>query len=165
MENWPYLEVPDDELRVVRFKPAFHRCHPEPSKNYGIGGVRMLWVLRVGDWAIDWDVSTDWGLPDEAFRAAAPDCTHRMHRNGYPSMGKASGGAVCWHSPVPMWEDGSPTAEHCPIIGRACYTDNGFLLADEVFDMLRVEGDDAVWKYLRSLLDERRTENASLSGS
>lgn len=101
---WPLIDTPDDELRVVRFKPAFHRCNRDPQKNYGIGSVTMLWVLKVGDWAMTWDVHTDWGMPDEAFKAANPDCIHPMHKSSYPRH-KASGGAVDWHSPIPRWDE------------------------------------------------------------
>lgn len=158
-DAWPLPVVPDDELRVVRFKPAFHRCHPDPRKNYGIGSVTMLWVLRVGDWAMTWDVHTGWALPAEAFVAAAPDCTHHMHQGSAPSH-KVSGGAVDWHSPVPMYDDHEPARDCCPITGAACYTDVGFILGSVLLDLLRTDGDEAVWKRLRELLDERRAELA-----
>lgn len=167
MSEWPYMDTPSDELRVVRFRPAFHRCDPNPSKDYGIGGVRMLWVLRVNDWAMTWDVSTDWGLPDEAFRAARPDCKHPSHRNGYPRMHRgASGGAVDWHSPVPLWEDSEqPSQLCCPITNAPCYLDTGFILGDDLFDLLREDGDEAVWMKLRELMEDRRSEVASRQGS
>ena len=155
--QWPHADIPGDEQRIVRFRPAFHRCHPDPSQNYGIGSVSMLWVLRVGDWAIAWDVHTGWELPDEAFVAAVPDCNHPMHQGSAPGH-KVSGGAVEWHSPVPLWEDHEPRADKCPITGAACYGDVGFLLGSELLDLLRTDGDDAVWKRLRSLLDERQPE-------
>lgn len=162
---WPIPDVPADEQRTVRFKPAFHRCHPEPSKDYGIGSVTMLWMLRVGDWAITWEVFTDWGLPDEAFKAAVPDCDHPMHRNGYPRY-KADGGVVAWHMPVPLFEEHEPSDGRCPLIERdECYGDMDYTLASEVFDVLRTDGDEAAWCKLRELLDDRRSEVASTVGS
>lgn len=161
--TWPLIGVPAGEQRTVRFKPAFHRCHTNPSKDYGISGVTMLWVLRVDDWAITWDVFTDWGLPDEAFKAACPDCTHPSHRNGYP-LGGASGGTVEWHAPVPLYEDHDPRSDRCPLIDRdRCYGDVGYTLGSEVFDVLRTEGDEATWRKLRDLLDDRRSDAAKIA--
>lgn len=162
MSTWPRVEMPDDEERIIRFRPAFHRCHPDPSKNYGIGSVTMLWILRVGDWAIGWDVHTGWELPDEAFEAANPDCTHPMHQNGAPTHG-VSAGAVDWHSPMPRWEDQSRSQECCPITGTACYLDSRFLVANDLLTILRAEGDEAVWKWMREAIDEARAEVAPSS--
>lgn len=148
---------PDNgENRQVLFTPAYHRCNPDPNVNYGIGSVRMMWVLKHDGWAMTWDVHTDWGMPDEAFKAAAPDCTHIMHRDGYPSCG-ASGGAVDWHAPVPMYEGQERSQDECVWLGGPCYTDSGFMLGSELFDLLRVEGDEAVWSRLRELMDQQRT--------
>ena len=147
-----------DEVREIRFTPGFHECHTDPSKNYGIGCVRMTWTLKHGGWAMTWDVSTDWGMTDDAFRSACRDCTHPMHVNGYPSRGKPSGGAVDWHSPVPLFDDQEPTSNECKLVDGPCYLDSGFILADMVLATLRDEGDEAVWAELRRLLDERRAE-------
>jgi hypothetical protein len=154
-------DVPADELRVVRFWPAHHRCHPDPTRDYGIASVRMFWALRVGDWAMTWDVHTGWDLPDEAFLAAAPDCEHPRHRTGPPpDPGKRAvmGGAVDWHSPVPRFDGHELAQETCAITGAPCYLDSGFSLGSDLFDLLRTAGDEAVWKRLRELLDEARAE-------
>lgn len=153
MADWPNADVPADEQRIIRFQPGYHRC----DQRSGIGSVTMMWVLRVGDWAMTWDTHTDWGLPDRAFKAASPDCVHPAHQRGYPNGG-ATGGAVDWHSPVPLWEDHEQARECCPITGTACYINSGFILGDELFDLLRTEGDAAVWKRLRELLDTEKRE-------
>lgn len=159
MTQWTFWPE-NDELRAVRFTPAFHRC-TDPKGNYGIGDVHMMWMLRVDDWAMAWDVSTDWGLPDAEFRAAAPTCKHPMHRT-FPSRG-GSGGAVDWHSPVPQYEGHEKRSDSCELTGGPCYVDTGFLLGDELFRLLRIEGDDAVWARLRELLDTARREAPALS--
>ncbi len=155
-ETWPLGAVPADELRVIRFKPAFHRCDPDPAKDYGIGTVTMLWVLRVGDLAVVWEVFTGWDLPTDAFKAAVPGCIHPLHQNGAPGPREASGGAVQWPTPGPQYEGHEGSREPCSITGSTCYVSSGFLLASELLDLLRIEGDDAVWKRLRDLLDEVR---------
>lgn len=150
--SYPRLDVPADEERVIRFFPAFHRC-TDPKGNFGIGAVKMLWILRVGDSAMTWDTFTGWGLPDEAFHAAAPGCEHPRHQESWPSS-DPNGGAVDWHTPFPQYEDHELAQESCPVTGTRCYLGTGYLLGSELFDLLCVEGDDAVWRRLRSLLDE-----------
>jgi hypothetical protein len=118
-----------DEIRKITFRPAFHRCHDQPHLDYGIGGVSMQWLLKLdGRGAIIWTLLTDWGLPDEAFKAANPDCSHPMHRDSYPLAGRPTPGAIEWHSRAPLAEGQRP------------------------LDLLRIEGDEAVWARLRVLL-------------
>lgn len=157
MTDWPWLEVPSDEQRTIRFIKAFHRC-TDPKGNFGIGGVRMQWVLKVGDWAIAWDAFIDQGLSSEDFAAAAPGCTHPSHKDGHPTTGRPaiSGGAVDWHSPVPMYEGHLMSQEACQFNGTACFMDSGFILADDIVDVLAREGDEGVWRELRRLLDKAR---------
>ena len=153
--EWTYW-AESDEQRAIRFTPAFHRC-TDPKGNFGIGSVRMMWMLRIGDSAVGWDVHTGWDLPDEAFVAASPGCTHAMHQGGAPNH-RATAGAVDFHMPGPRWEGHEPTPATCEFIEGPCYIDTGFLLGDDVFDVLRTEGDEAAWAMLRRLLLETRAE-------
>lgn len=158
--EWTYWDLASDERRAVRFTPAFHRC-TDPKGNFGIGSVTMMWMLRVGDAAIGWDVHTDWGLPDAEFDAASPGCNHGSHQRGYPHMrGGATGGAVDFHMPEPRWEGQEPR-DGCAFIDGPCYMDSGFILGDRVFDVLRTQGDEATWAELRRLLEEYRSDAAA----
>lgn len=138
--------------RSIRFRPGFHRCHPDSSQDYGISDPVMTWVLRDGDVAVSWHLFTGWGMPDEAFHAANPGCTHAAHQGGWPYRHygadcPAQAGAVDFHSATPRWEghEAAGGGEPCFYIGKPCYPDVTFLGAQEVFDTLRVEGEDATW--------------------
>ena len=146
-----------NETREIQFRPAFHRCSTDPGKNYGIGSVLMTWVLKRDGWAMTWDAHTGWGLPDAAFKAASPGCTHGMHVRGYPNGG-ATGGAVDWHAPAPLYEGQERSQDACCWIDGPCWMDSGFILGDTLFDLLRTDGGDAVWVRLGELLDERRID-------
>lgn len=139
-----------EERREVRFYPAKHRCSSDRSKDYGINEPRIVWALYVDDEAITWELHTGWGMPDEAFHAACPDCTHRVHRNGWPSS-KPTGGSVDWHLATPAYDD-QHCVDNCVVRGGRCYADVGYLIGDELFDLLRVEGDESVWDKMRELL-------------
>jgi hypothetical protein len=151
---WPRLELPEAE-RIIRFRPAYHRC-TDPKGDYGIGSVHMLWFLRQGEWAVDWDVFTGWELPDEAFALAAPACTHPMHQQGAPTH-DVMGGGVGFHSPVPQFEDHPLSQERCPLTEAPCYLDAGYLLGTELLNLLRTEGDEAVWAKMYELLTDLRS--------
>lgn len=157
-----------DETHTISFRPAFHRCSNERGKDYGVGEPRIIWTLRIGGDAITWDVSTGWGMPAEAFRAACRDCESPRHRNGWPFVqrrdgGTASGGVVDWHysRPINGDENFGWHYDQCAVLDGPCWADAGYLLGDELFDLLRVEGDEAVWVKLRELLLTTHAEVAT----
>lgn len=154
LKRWYHPTVPAEEQRTIRVRPGWHRCDPNPVKNYGIGGAEMVWILQVGDWAITWELLTDWGMPTEAFNAACPDCDHPRHQDGYPRA-RPMGGAVQWHAPVPMFDGTELVLDECPITGAPCYRDIGYLIGDDLYARLTTEGDEAVWRQMRVLLDDR----------
>lgn len=146
------------ETRTITVSPAFHRCHPDKSKDYGVCEPRMLWTLWLGDDAISWELYTGWGMPNEAFAEACPECDSSRHRGGWPYVrnndgSSAMAGAVDWHYSHPIWDDRpQPDNEHCRILDGPCWADVGFSLGDELFDLLRTQGDQAVWLKMRDLL-------------
>lgn len=140
-KNLVWLEE-DGTQRCVRFLPAFHKCNDNPKEDYGIGGVKIYFCLREGDKAIDLEVLTNWGLPSNAFHKASPGC--QKHRSG-PARGDASGGMVTWHLPA-------TEGPVCPALGTPCRFASSFTLGDGLFDLLRTEGDEALWKRMRKML-------------
>lgn len=125
------------ESRDIVMYPARHRCHTQPSKNYGITSPRVVWTLKVDNEAISWELYTDWGMPAEAFRDACPNCTHPRHRDGFPE-GRTTIGAVDWHFATPPFE-GMPYRDNCVVLGGPCWSDVGFLIGDVLFDLLRTK--------------------------
>lgn len=49
--------------RIVKFYPAFDKRDPDPSKNYGIGGVSLLMLVKGEKGAAQFTLSTNWHLP------------------------------------------------------------------------------------------------------
>lgn len=146
--------------RSITWRPAFHRCHPDPSKNYGIGDLRMTWTLNGGDgYAVSWDVNTGITLPPDEFKAQCPACPHPMHQDGAPSANFGHG-VVDLHSPVPRWEGHEQTVEACVVTGQRCYGDVGYSLADEGVRLLPTEGEEAVWEWLEGLLADLHERSA-----
>jgi hypothetical protein len=138
------------EGRSVHFRAAFDKRHPEPSKNHGIHGVEITFMLKRGQYAVDWTVFTNWQLPhvtEETLEKHADD-VYRLRLFTQPS-----GAGVSFHSPVPTYE-GQEAREGCTITGGVCYSDVGFTLGDSLMPLLIEKGDDAVWAELDRLLAE-----------
>lgn len=146
------------ERREMSVRPAFHRCDPDPSKDYGIHCAELTFTLHVDDDAISWAVFTGWGLPDDAFQAAVPDCGRHPH--GWPNI-EPVGGAVDWHMSTPSF-DNHDRIDHCVVLDGPCYPDVGYLVGSDLFDLLRTDGDEAVWLKMRDLLADYRAEVAAL---
>lgn len=143
--------------REILIRPAFHRCHPDAAKNYGIKDPDLWFILREDGWAMSWRLFSGWGMPLDAFNAESPDCSHSAHQAGFPSSGPTAG-AVSWHAPVPLVDD---RAGPCEWLGGECFGDQGFLLGDQAFDRLRTDGSDALFAFLSVLLHERKDQLAS----
>jgi hypothetical protein len=140
-------------VREISFTPAFHDC----AHNRGIGGVGMLWVVRSGDHALEWQAETGWSLSKADFFAADPACTHPMHRRGapdWPNIDERCTGSLTIHSAV----EGNchlGNTERCRYFDDApCWYDASFLMADEPWQLLRTGGSDAVWEWLENWLTE-----------
>ena len=55
-----------------------------------------------------------------------------------------------YHSPVPMYEGHKPMDGDCDLTDGPCYYDGTSLGAQKPFDILRRDGDDALWTFLEA---------------
>ncbi len=124
--------------RIIEFSPAFDKRDDDPKKNYGIGAVKIRFVLKGKKGAIQFVVGTDWYLP------------HNQKEVGNSIRGgiKPDGWDVGYHSPKPIYEGQTSMGEACQYLdGRDCYYDGSGLRADEwVEKYLLRGGSDAVWR-------------------
>lgn len=142
--------------KIIRIAPAFDKRHSDPAKNYGIGSVRMLFVLKGKDGAISFSCSTGMYLPQQVSEHG-----HRPWREFQPM-----GYTVSSCAPVP--KEGREGRKNCEWLdGKTCYGDGSALAADEVYDALIREGDDGVWRKLlefyRSWLNPNIEDESSSS--
>lgn len=143
-----------DFERRVTFRPAFDRCAHDPSKNYGIHGVEVLFLLLGPKGATQFLLYTNWMLPagncpiglDHTRRGS----DHRLFCDPMPAD-------LGYHSPSPRYEDQS--SYECDVLpaGR-CHYDGSSLNAVRVYQRLLREGSDGVWaeleSFYRSLFEE-----------
>jgi len=138
----------DAPVRIVEVSPAFDRRDPDPSKNYGIHGAEIKFILKGPAGAAQFVICTNWMLP-HVQKEIGP-------RKGWTTYCAVPMGAdVGYHSPVPMYEDQEPIAEECPYLdGRPCYYDGSGLRAEELLERMIEEGDSAVWRELERVYSD-----------
>jgi hypothetical protein len=136
--------------RAVQFRPAFDKRHRDPSKNYGIHGVDMRFIVSDERGAVQFVVYTNWHLPhvrDESASKAAdigdPDYVKLMFAPMAADLG--------YHSPVARYDGQKPIDEACEYLGgRPCFYDGSSLQAERILDTLISEGDEAVWALMEA---------------
>ena len=128
--------------RIVLWIPAFDRRDPEPSKNYGIHGMELRFVLKGERGATQFVLFTNWMLP------------HLRHGD------KSVLGFICeplpadlgYHARVAQYE-GQESRGPCELLdGAPCFYDGSGLQAQVVFDRFVAEGEEAIWETLEERL-------------
>jgi hypothetical protein len=121
--------------KIVSFEPAYDKRNPDPNKNYGIGCVRIRFVLKGKNGAVQFLMSTGWYLPN-------------VDKSSWSSsMREPQGWDLGYHSPVPRYDgQGSYDCEY--LEGGKCYYDGSGIAAEPIMKQLIKEGDKAVWDAL-----------------
>lgn len=131
--------------RIVKFSPAFDKRHDDPSKNYGIGGVRIYFQLKGPKGGTSWGILTPMYLPHvrEEWKDKDP--------NTLLTLGKGMGTEISYHSLEPRFEGQTKFERPCDLTGQDfCYCDSGFIAGEDLFQKFLVEGDAAVWEELEA---------------
>ena len=125
--------------RRVSFRAGYDKRHDDPSKDYGIAGVKIRFALIDGDRAVTWDLLTDWFVDGVSLHGLGP-----------------TAGAVSWHwapervgsDQEHFWEEGD-----CDVLpGGRCRGDAVYMIGDEAFRALRHGGEDGLWEFLAEQL-------------
>ena len=140
--------------KIVKFAPAFDKRHKDPNKNYGIGSMRVWFILKGKEGAVQAMFSLPIYLPQtitEYKKIGNKNKTNqhdlRDDFDGNPA------GIDCWdigyHSLKPQYE--GQTKGTCDILkGDKCYYDGSSLRGqqDKLGEMLLTEGQEPIWNYL-----------------
>lgn len=135
-----------EKERIIKFAPAYDKRDPDPSKDYGIHGVTLTFVLKGAEGAVDFVLYTNWMLPhvqEEQDGRMSPGFVHLMCHPIPADLG--------YHSPRPIreWQDGgAPSQAECNWLGAPCWYDGSTLNAEPVYRRLLEEGDEGVWAEL-----------------
>jgi len=131
--------------KTITFSPAFDKRNSNPSKNYGIHGVEIRFVLKAELGAVQFVLATNWQLPhvQKEFDAKQPDSRFPyMFHSPMPHD-------IGYHSYKPMYEGQEQISDSCEYLdGKPCYYGGSALNAERYFDILKAEGDEGLWKAL-----------------
>lgn len=145
------IELARPELeRIVTMRPAFHRVHEDPKKNYGVGSVSLRMVLKGPLGAVQFLLLTNWYLPQThawwGSRGIKPGLECVPADKGY-------------HWTTPQYEGQEPM--DCDLLpGGKCYYDGSGLNADELYQVLLKEGSDGVWRELEEFYHDMAARKA-----
>jgi len=136
--------------KTVTFRPAYDKRHPNPSKNYGIHGVEILFLLKGKKGAVQFLISTSWQLPhvQKEMDALPLGQFPYLHHKPMPAD-------LGYHSYKPMYEEHLPSTNSCSFLdNKPCYYDGSALNAEPIFNVLLKEGSDGVWRELEQYYNE-----------
>lgn len=128
--------------RTIEFAPAFDRRNPDPSKNYGIHGMEMRFLLKGPAGVVQFVLYTGWHLrrvQEELDRKPVdPRFPHLLCHPTPADLG--------YHSPTPKYDGQTSIQESCPYLdGRPCYYDGSGLNAEPVYWGFVEHGEEWLW--------------------
>ena len=137
--------------RIIEFTPAYNRRDPDPSKDYGIGGVKLRFLLKGNRGAVQFCLLTNWMLPEvqkeRDERIPDRELPYWLHKPLPTDLG--------YHSLIARYDDQKVIDPHCPYLdGKPCYYDRSAFGADRIFEVLLREGDKGVWRELEKYYSE-----------
>ena len=137
--------------RLIEFDPAFDKRHPDPSKDYGIHGVNIRFVLKGPEGAVQFLLYTNWQLPPVTEELIAKPIKDKFLLKALFLPIPADLG---YHSPAPHYE-GQTSTGPCPYLDKKeCYFDGSTLNAEPVYERLLKEGHEGVWAELEKCYDD-----------
>ncbi len=124
--------------RIIKFYPAFDKRNTDSSKNYGIHCMDIFFVLIGELGAVSFTIFSGWFLPH--IDSKTP---------------KGSGACISYHTLNPVYDGQNVSKDECEWLeGKACYCDSTYIQAEELFNILVAEGDEAMWCELENKYDE-----------
>jgi hypothetical protein len=139
----------DDFTQTVTFTAAYDKRSKDPMHNYGVHGVNVRFLLHGPAGAVQFVIYTNWHLPN--VQAEMDSQPLRENRQLWYVHHKPMAADLGYHSPVPRYRGQQPAQLDCPVLGgKPCYYDGSGLNAEPVFEALLREGDEGVWRELRS---------------
>lgn len=143
--------------RRVEFRAAFDKRDPDPTKDYGIHGVEIRFLLIGPRGATQFVLYTNWQLPHVTKETMAQTILRRFDEIDLKVRFLPLPADFGYHAYEPQY-DGHTRMDTCDVLTIAeggCYYDGSSLAADDVYQRLLREGDAGVWAALEEAYAER----------
>ena len=135
--------------KIIQINPAFDKRNPDPSKNYGIHGVDMRFILKGDKGAVQFVLYTNWHLSH-----VQEELTNKCNSREYCFL-KPMPADLGYHSLKPIYEGQEPMSDSCEYLdGKPCYYDGSGLSAIKIYDILVKEGDKGLWRELEEFYND-----------
>jgi hypothetical protein len=149
-----FSNVPElkDGGRAVWIAPAFEAIDPDPKKNYGIGGCRLVFAMRENSTTIECSFLTEWFLPETQRRLS-----NRPDRYFQP---RPTCEGLFFHLPK-RTSDWQRENKDCKLSGgETCYGEAGSALyGEKITERLLFEGSNAVWEEIEQAFKDLEANN------
>lgn len=142
------FELLDRELVML---PAWDKRSTNPKKDYGIHGVEMRWYVKGKKGVVQFVLFTSWYTPavDEEMYGSILDPEPSKYNHHSRVTCKPIPADLGYHGVEPRYE-GQEQGDCTLLPGGKCYYDGSGMNAERMYDILREEGSEAVWKQLES---------------
>jgi len=130
--------------RTVEFTKAFDKRDPDPSKDYGIHGVDIIFALSKENKAVQFIIFTNWHLPNVQGEIDSMPLNSEFPFSRHIPQASDLG----YHSPKPMYEGQEASSYNCKLTGGKCFYEGSGSYAQEIFEVLLREGSEGVWREL-----------------
>jgi hypothetical protein len=133
--------------REVQVTPAFDRRDPSPSKNYGIHGAELRFLLKGPHGVIQFVIYTNWHLEHVQDELLGKPMRDALGVKGRFCPIPAD---IGYHAFEPHYE-GQESMGSCEYLdGKPCYYDGSGLNAARYYQIMIAEGSEALWKALEA---------------
>ena len=132
--------------RTVEIAPAYDKRNSDPSKNYGIHGCDMRFLLGGEKGVVQFVLFTNWHLPN-----VTKEFVHKPVKDSIDLECRflPMPADLGFHSPTPMYEGQNICQDKCDYLdGKPCYYDGSGLNAIGIYNVLLEKGSDGIWKEL-----------------
>lgn len=142
--------------KITYFRPAYDKRHTDPKKDYGIGNVTCLMILKGKKGAVHFSFSTGM-LLTETMEEYIRDgrAKYELTSYGHYYLNKPMGYDVGYHALKPQFK-GQESRGKCEWLdNKPCYCDGSALASDEYLDVLLKKGSPEIWTMLEADYKER----------
>lgn len=141
--------------REVLFTSAFDKRDPSPSKNYGIGAVRIIFALKGPAGVVTWTIGTDWYPSALQKSGELEDMRTNLRNIGGSYTVNPQNWDLGYHAPTPLYEDQDICQQSCDFLdGKPCYYNGSGLNGEYLVEILLTKGSEGIWPELEKEYQE-----------
>lgn len=150
--------------RITNVSLPYDRRHPDPSKNFGIGGLRVWFILKGPAGAVQFCAIFPCYLPHVQNELMTKYGTSPENH----FMWHILAADVGYHSHAPMHEGAELHTNECEVLGGPCYYDGSSMEAlawgEKIFAVTGEKPEAVLWALLEKCYAETFESPAALTG-